>query len=277
MHVWFNGALLDDPTAPVLRLDDHGFTVGDGVFETLLVRDGVPFALTRHLARLTDGAARMGLPTPDLAVVRAAVADVLACEHLPRGRLRITWTAGPAPMGSGRVHGHGDGMPSLVVAAAPGAPQPESAVVVVAPWARNDRSPVAGVKTVSFADNVVALAWAQQRGAHEALLGNTRGEVCEGTGSNVCYVVDGQARTPSLASGCLAGVTRGLALEWCGVVEADEPLEVLHRADEVFLLSTTREVQPVRRLDGRDLPAPGPVTAAAMAAWAARAAEGQDP
>ena len=274
MRVWWNGSLLDDPTAPVLRLDDHGFTVGDGVFETLLVRDGTPFALTRHLARLTAGAERMGLPLPDLDAVRRGIAAVLDDgDGQALGRLRITYTAGPAPMGSGR----GDGEPTLVVAVAPATPQPATAAVALAPWVRNERSAVAGVKTVSFADNVVALAWARERGAHEALFANTRGEVCEGTGSNVGYVLDGQARTPSLRSGCLPGVTRGLALEWCGIVEVDEPLDVLADADEVFLLSTTRAVQPVHRIDDRELPAPGPVTAAAMAAWAAGVAQGMDP
>lgn len=273
MQVWFNGSLLNDPMTPVVRLDDHGFTVGDGVFETLLVRDGGPFALTRHLARLVDGAGRLGLPAPDLDVVRRGVDAVLAADRLDLGRLRITYTAGPAPMGSAR----GDGEPTLAVAASAISPQPGTTAAVVAPWVRNERSAVAGVKTVSFADNVVALAWARERGASEALLANTRGELCEGTGSNVCYVLDGQARTPTLASGCLPGVTRGLALEWCGVVEVDEPVEVLDRAEEVFLLSTTREVQPVHSLDGRALPAPGPVTRAAMDAWAARVAEGSDP
>ncbi len=73
-------------------------------------------------------------------------------------------------------------------------------------------------------------------------------------------MIDGEARTPSLASGCLAGVTRALLLEWCDVVEVDEPLGVLDEAEEVFLVSTTRDVQPVRRIDDRVLAAPGPVT-----------------
>ena len=87
----------------------------------------------------------------------------------------------------------------------------------------------------------------------------------------------GELRTPSLLSGCLAGITRGLLLEWCDAREVDEPVEVLSGAEEVFLASTTRDVQPVRRCDGRELGDVGPVTQAAAATWAEREAEGVDP
>jgi len=145
------------------------------------------------------------------------------------------------------------------------------------PWVRNERSPVAGLKTTSYAENVVALAYARERGATEAILANTLGNLCEGTGSNVCYVIDGEARTPTLASGCLAGVTRALVVDWCGVREVDESMSVLDEAEEIFLVSTTRDVQPVSRLDDRELGDPGPVTLQAMRTWAAREAESVDP
>ncbi len=273
MRVWFNGSLLDDPTSAAIRVDDHGLTVGDGVFEAVKVVRGRPFALTRHLDRLGNSAAGLGLPVPDLDEVRAAIHAVVTPQDLVLGRLRITWTAGPAPLGSGR----GGGPPSLIVVAAPMAPAAPSTDVVRVPWVRNERSAVAGLKTTSYAENVVALAYAAERGASEALFANTRGDLCEGTGSNVCYVVDGEIRTPSLASGCLAGVTRALLLDWCEVRQVDEPLSVLDVAEEVFLVSTTRDVQPVRRLDGRELGAPGPLTLRSMRTWAAREAEDVDP
>ena len=273
MRVWFNGTILDDPTAPVIGVDDHGLTVGDGVFETVKVVDGQPFALTRHLARLASSAAGLALPDVDLDEVRRGVKEVLAPDTLPLGRLRITCTGGPAPMGSGR----GAGPATLIVAAAPMAPADESVAVARVPWVRNERGAVAGLKTTSYAENVVALAEARKRGASEAIFANTIGHLCEGTGSNIGYVIDGEARTPSLDSGCLAGVTRALLLEWCDVVEADEPIGVLDEAEEVFLVSTTRDVQPVHRVDDRVLTAPGPVTRALQEAWAARAAEGVDP
>lgn len=273
MRVWFNGSVLDDPTAAVIRVDDHGLTVGDGVFEAIKVLDSRPFALSRHLDRLMHSAAGLGLPAPDRSQVDSAIAAVLADQELPLGRLRVTWTAGPAPLGSGR----GGGPPTLVVVASPMDPAAASTRAVTVPWVRNERSAVAGLKTTSYAENVVALAYARDRGATEAIMANTLGELCEGTGSNVCYVIDGEARTPTLASGCLAGVTRALVVQWCEVREVDEPLSVLEEADEIFLVSTTRDVQPVNRLDDREFEVPGPVTLKAMQTWAVREAEGIDP
>jgi branched-chain amino acid aminotransferase len=273
MHAWVNGRLLEDAQAPVIGVTDHGLTVGDGVFEALKVVDGRPFALTRHLARLARSAASLGLPDPDLDVFHDAVADVLAQEHLPLGRIRITYTGGPAPLGSGR----GDATPTMVVVAAPLQRAPATTWVARVPWPRNERGALAGVKSTSYAENVVALAEATRRGASEAIFANLAGDLCEGTGSNVGYVIDGEVRTPTLAAGCLAGVTRALLLEWCDVLEIDEPIEVLDDADEIFLMSTTRDVQGVHRIDDRRLEAPGPVTRELMDAWSAGEAAHPDP
>ena len=273
MHAWVNGSVLPAADAPAIPVSDHGFTVGDAVFEAVKVVEGQPFALTRHLERLTFSARGLGLPDPPLDEVRRAVDEVLAQEHLARGRLRITYTGGAAPLGSGR----GDGVPTLVVVAAPLPPALEEVKVVTVPWPRNERGAVAGLKTTSYAENVVALAYAADRGASEAVFGNLAGNLCEGTGSNVFYVVDGELRTPTLASGCLAGITRALLVEWLQVREVDEPLEVLSAAEEVFLASTTRDVQPVRRCDDRDLGEPGPVTRHAAETWRQRESDDLDP
>jgi branched-chain amino acid aminotransferase len=272
--VWVDGRVLDDPREPAIQVADHGFTVGDGVFEAVKVVDGVPFALTRHLRRLGRSAAGLGLPPVDEADVRRGVAEVLGRRHLPHGRLRITYTAGPAPMGSGRS---GDGSTTLVVAAVAGPQKTGPASVVTVPWPRNERGAIAGLKTTSYAENVVALAYAAERGAEEAVFGNLAGHLCEGTGTNVFYVVDGELRTPPLSSGCLAGITRELLVEWCGAREVAEPLEVLRTADEVFLASTTRDVQPVARCDDRTWDGPGPVTQSAARTWREREAEHPDP
>ncbi len=136
------------------------------------------------------------------------------------------------------------------------APMPPTTAIVTAPWPRNERGALAGLKTTSYAENVMALARAAERGASESVFANLAGHLCEGTGTNVFYVVDGELRTPTLASGCLAGVTRALVLEWYGGREVDEPIEVARGADEVFLVSTTRDVQAVATWDDRELPAP---------------------
>ena len=275
MRAWLNGDLLTDPTAGAVAVTDHGFTVGDGVFEAVKTLHGEPFALTRHLTRLERSAAGLGLPAPDLHHVRRGVAAVLdGAQDDPIGRLRITWTAGPHPMGSGR----GGGPATLVVAYSAIDHAPAETTVVTVPWTRNEHGATAGLKTTSYAENVIALAHAHRHGGTEAVFANTAGNLCEGTGSNVFYVVDGELRTPSLASGCLAGITRELVLEWSGAREVDEPLaEVRANASEAFLVSTTRDVQAIARWDDRDLPAPGPVTKQCADTWAAREAETLEP
>jgi branched-chain amino acid aminotransferase len=275
MRAWIDGDLLADPNQGAIAVTDHGFTVGDGVFEAVKTLDGVPFALTRHLARLERSAAGLGLPAPDLDDVRRGVAAVIdGAQDDPIGRLRITWTAGPHPMGSGR----GGGPATLVVAYSAIDHAPAETSVVTVPWTRNENGATAGLKTTSYAENVIALAHAHRHGGTEAVFANTAGHLCEGTGSNVFYVVDGELRTPGLASGCLAGITRELVLEWCDAREVDEPLaEVRAHASEAFLVSTTRDVQAITRWDDRDLPAPGPVTKQCAATWAAREAETMDP
>lgn len=273
MKAWVNGALLDDPTTPAIGVTDHGFTVGDGVFEAVKVVDGQPFALTRHLDRMARNAAALGLPELDQDAVRDGISATLAGQDLPLGRIRITLTGGPSPLGSNR----GNSGTTLTVVTAPMQPFDPTTSVVVVPWPRNERGALAGLKTTSYAENVVALARAHEHGASEAIFANTQGHLCEGTGSNVFYVVDGELRTPTLASGCLAGVTRKLILEWAGGREVDEPIEVLGQAEEIFLASTTRDVQPVHAIDNRTLEVPGPVTARVAEIWREREAQDIDP
>jgi branched-chain amino acid aminotransferase len=273
VRIWVNGSLLDHPGQPALSALDHGVTVGDGVFETVKIVDDRPFALTRHLARLNVSAAGLGLPVPDDALLRRGIQEVMGGQRLPFGRLRLTWTGGPAPLGSGR----GGGPCTLtVVADAMSAPDTTTAVATV-PWVRNDRSAVTGLKTISYAENVVALAYARERGASEAVFANTRGELCEGTGSNIFAVMDGALITPPLESGCLAGISRALVLEWCDACEATLPMDVLEGAEEIFLASTTRDIQPVHRCDSRELDAPGPITKSAIAVWRLSEAKDIDP
>ncbi|WP_327675778.1 aminotransferase class IV [Kitasatospora sp. NBC_00458] len=269
---WVNGSLVDSAD-PALSVLDHGLTTGDGVFETLKAVDGRAFAVTRHLDRLTLSARGLGLPDPDHDRVREACAQVLAANPMPLGRLRVTYTGGAAPLGSER----GDDAPTLVVSLGAAARRPDATAVAVVPWRRNEHSAVAGLKTTSYAENVVALAAAHRAGASEALLANTAGRLCEGTGSNVFVVLDGTLLTPQLSSGCLAGITRRLVIDWCGAEEADLPLDALQRAEEVFLTSTLRDVQAVTRVDGRELSGPGPVTAKAMAVFTERSGDDLDP
>ena len=277
IRVWVDGVLVD-PGAPAVSAVDHGVTVGDGAFETVKVDGGVPFAVTRHLRRLDRTMSGLGLPPADHDRIREGVDAVLAGDPLDFGRLRVTVTGGRGPLGSDR---HDSDLTHIVTAVPHARPQPHGPVITV-PWVRNERAATAGLKTTSYADNVIALAAAKQHGAVEALFANTRGELCEATGSNVFVVVDGVVSTPPLSSGCLAGITRELVMEWCAheglaVVEETLPLDVLTRADEVFITSSIKDVFPVSAVDGRALPAPGPLTAQVADVWARHAEKGMDP
>jgi branched-chain amino acid aminotransferase len=234
---------------------------------------GRPFVADRHLTRLRQSAAIIGL---DISAVdtslRTALDDTAAHWHRRHphtdARLRLTVTAGSGAPGPVRSAA----MPTVVVSAGPLAPTPPTATVVTSQWVRNERAPSAGAKTTSYVDNVVARLAAARAGADEALMANTVGMLCEATSANVFVVLDGELLTPPLTSGCLGGVTRELIIEsGCGAREHDIHATDVPRATEMFLTSTTRGVQAVTRVDTVTLPSPvpGPHTMAAAAALAA--------
>jgi branched-chain amino acid aminotransferase len=274
MAVWMNGELLPDNEARI-SIFDHGLVVGDGVFETIKVAGGKPFALTRHLARLARSAAGLGIPEPDLDQIRAgALAVIEASPMVPLARMRITVTAGIGPLGSERG---GSSLTAIVALAEQRLPA-DFVDVTVVPWPRNEHGALSGLKTTSYGENVRALAYAAERGGSEAIFGNTAGNLCEGTGTNIFVVLGGRLITPPLTAGCLAGVTRALVLEWVGAAEEDIQLGDLSNVDEAFLTGTTRDVQSIRNVNGLMLPAaPGPITRKAAEVFAMRAGESPDP
>ncbi|MDX6226217.1 MAG: branched-chain amino acid aminotransferase, partial [Frankiales bacterium] len=188
-------------------------------------------------------------------------------------RLRITYTGGNGPLGSQAAYGP----PTMVLAIAPSDPPASTSAIVTSPWTRNEHGALAGVKSTSYAENVRALAYATERNASESILLNTAGNVCEGTGTNIFAVFDGEVVTPPLSSGPLAGVTRDLLLEWCDVVEADFTLADATKAEEVFLTSSLRDVQGVHRWDDLAFPAPGVKTAEIAEIFARRSGDDVDP
>jgi branched-chain amino acid aminotransferase len=278
VRVWVDGRL-HDPQEAALSAVDHGVTAGDGAFETAKIVHGCAFALTRHARRLDRSLAGLGLPRVAHGLLSEGIAAVLAAgEPIAFGRLRYTVTAGLAPLGSDRAP---TTALTTIVTAVDQPPPPASVAVVTVPWTRNERAATAGLKTTSYADNVVALAYAKVRGGAEAVFANTRGDLCEGSGSIVFVVVDGTVVSPPADSGLLEGITRALLLQWCReeglpVQERPLPIEALQTADEVFVTSSTRDVMPVHRVDAREV-APGPVTARAAAMFTRRAAEDLDP
>jgi branched-chain amino acid aminotransferase len=276
MFAYVNGAMLDE-TSAAITIFDHGVTVGDGVFETIAIHHGTAYSVTRHLARLARSAAGLGLPRTDQDELHRAVGMTIAANPgIALGALRITYTSGPGTVGSAR----GELSTTTVVAARELPAYPPVTDVITVPWPRNERGALAGLKTTSYAENVMALAEAKRHGATEAIFGNTVGDLCEGSGSNVFLVLDGHLMTPPLSAGCLAGITRALLIERCGLIvdERDIPVGALADAEEAFLTSAVRDVHPIRAVDGKVLPGcPGPVTKAAADAYAALLAADPDP
>lgn len=278
MSVWLSldgeSALLDSTDARV-SVFDHGLTVGDGVFETMKVIKGEPMALSRHLRRLERSCDVLGLTSPDLGAIRSGIREVIADsgDASRLGRLRVTCTAGDGPLASDRGSGSG----TIVVALSPMQPWPATTSAVVVPWVRNERSAVAGAKTTSYAENVVALQWAHDRGFSEGLFANTSGALCEGTGTNVFVVQGERVVTPPLESGCLAGITRELLLEWGLASEAHLELADLDTCDEVFVTSSTRDVHPVQTLGERTWSQVGAVTRHVAAQYVRRLVVDIDP
>jgi branched-chain amino acid aminotransferase len=272
---YVNGTLVEERDATI-SVFDHGLVVGDAVFETILLSAGHPFALTRHIARITRSAYGLGLVPPPAAQIADAVHAVVTASDLTRGRIRVTVTAGIGPLGSGRL----EGPPTLIVAIGEMGAEHREARVALVPWPRNERGALSGLKTTSYAENALALAWAEARGADEAIFANTAGAICEGTGSNLFYVVQGDLVTPTLASGCLAGVTRALVVEQDTVIERDAPAQTF-TADgvlEAFLTSTLRGVQPIASIDGVALAVcPGPRTLETAAVYDQIVATTEDP
>lgn len=269
LRVWVNDALVSDPAAPAISPIDHGLVVGDGVFEALKVTANGPFTLPQHLDRLSRSAAALGLPSPDHGRITEAVAAVLEGRSYELGKIRITWTGGRGPLGSQSPYGP----PTLVVAADAMTPPPPVGQLLTLPWLRNDAGAMTGVKTTSYGENVRGLAAAHAADATEGIFVNTSGNLSEGTGSNIFCVLGGEIATPPVSAGILAGITRQLLLDWVdGIVERDLTLAEAQRAEEVFITSSLRDVQPVDRWDEHTWPTPGPVTTEVRRVFADRSA-----
>lgn len=234
--------------------DDRGFTLGDGLFETVLARDGELVALAAHLDRLVAGCAALGLPAPDRTQAERLLRQALAEAGLQTGRAaaRLTLTSGSGGRGLDRPDA-----PSLrLVATAAAAPRPTTpARLVTAQARRNDQSPASRLKTLSYLDNVLARAEARAAGADEALMLNTGGRLACAAAANLFWIAEGALFTPALDCGVLAGVARGEVLARAAafgvrVHEVAAGPEALAAAEAVFLSNALIGLRPVAQVDG---------------------------
>lgn len=215
------------------------FPGGDGIFESLKTVGGVPFALTRHLARAARSAAILGMSIQPDTEIRQAVAGVLSKtpQSVEFGRLRIRF--------------HKSGEFDLVHETYHPWTSPARLTILDRPI--DESSPSAGLKILPFTENIECLKLAHDEGFDEGVRLNLSGVVSESATSNLLLKIDDRWVTPNLASGCLPGITRGLALEWLDVEESVVTREDLENAKSIYLLSSLKVAQPVSLLEGRSL------------------------
>ncbi len=242
----------------------EGLINGWGLFTTLRVFEGWPFAFERHWRRLRRDSERTHVPLPaDGEPVRKSVYEVIRANQVSEGAVRIyvIWNR------TGIWHsGESFAETDIVVTVAPLPKYPETVRLALGEHGRHAASPLAGTKVISWLNNVWHAHEAKRMGFDEIVLLNERGEVAECTAANIFAVHGGQVTTPQLDSGCLAGITRevlrelgpksGIAVNE-GVLRPDD----LYAADEVFVSSTNRAVLGVAEIAGHKIAAaPGPVT-----------------
>jgi branched-subunit amino acid aminotransferase/4-amino-4-deoxychorismate lyase len=229
--------------------DDRALTLGDGLFETLLVVDGAPQHWEPHVARMIWGCEVLGLPAPDAVELDGAAAQALNDAGLTQGRaaLRLNWSAGSGGRGLDRPAAPA---PRLWATAAP-APLPEGpARLALADVRRNEASPTSRLKTLSYIDNVLARSQARARGADEAVMLNTRGEIACAAAANLFWIIGERLFTPALDCGAFAGVIRARVMRTARrmgveVVETVAQLDRLTEAESVFLTNSLIGVRAV--------------------------------
>ena len=253
---WVNGRLVGE-SEPSLSLLERGLTLGDGVFETMLAAGCNLFRPSEHLERLAQGAALLAIGLPPAQHLLAAVLDTLSANRLSAAVVRLTVSRGPD---AGRGLDVSPGVtPTVIVrvtAYEPRARDQPGLAAVFSSVRRNESSPLCRVKCLSYADNVLARLEARRRGADEAILLNSAGEVCCASAANI-FVARGETLvTPPVESGALPGITRRDVLELAaarGLTVREAPVlpPDLAAADEVFITNTVVGVAGITSLEGR--------------------------
>ncbi len=261
--VWINGELVLASTSGVPP-NDHGFLLGDGVFDTLIVRNEKPIFLDRHLRRLRNGIDRLQIKgTPTDSELSTALSQLMAANNTADARIRITVTpgSGPSPRNRGT-------QPLTVITTSPLPDAHLSVSLCTVEWTRNERSPLTGIKSTSWGENAAILRHATTNGFDNAILCDTTGRLSECTTSNLFLVIDEHIVTPSLSSGCLPGIIREVLIEEKLATEHNLFPPDFQRATEAFITSSTTGVVPVQRIDDRAFTTIGKSTAVAQEAIA---------
>jgi len=274
MIVYLNGAWLDARDAHI-PIDDRGFTLADGVFETARLVHGKYFRLEQHLDRLSESAAQLRIALPSQAELRAIIEEIAQRNNLREASLRITVTRGRGGRG---LDTRGAGPPTIVVTVAP--IHDDWRERAARGWtlvtARTRRPAPASVpaqlKALGRVYAILAHLEAEAAGTDDVLLLTADGAVAEGPTWNFFWRKGKTIRTGRLDAGILEGVTRGILLQLAGELgyQTEEglwPSEDLRDADEAFATMTSVGVVPVRSLDGRAFPSDDCATALQSRYW----------
>ena len=247
MKICVNGQMIDTKTARINPFD-RGFTLGDGVYETIAVRNGKPRRFANHMARLRDGANILAIPTLNSSArIEDMVTAVIDSCEVMNGAVRVTLTRGPGERG---IAPPSAPTPTLVITATSTAPQENDVRVIVSSTTRrNEHSPLAAIKSTNALDSIIARNEAQAAGVDDALLLNTAGHVAEGTIANLFLLVDGGLITPPVNDGALPGIMRGEVIRLARAEEKTVTVEILKRASEAFL-SNALGLRPIVSIDG---------------------------
>ena len=271
MKVWLNGSIADAGEA---RIDpaDRGFLLGDGLFETMLARNGHAVFLEEHLLRLMRGAETIGLVLPyspeELAEACLSLLEANDLQEAERAALRLTLTRGPGPRGLALPP---EPRPTVLIGATPAAPPPERLSAAIVTPRRNPWSPSARLKALPYLDNVLAKEEAREKSAGEALMLDTSGHVACASAANLFIWEGDTLLTPPDRGAILPGITRAAVLELApdlGIEAREEEITParLVEADGAFLTNSLMGLVPLSRVDGREIPA-CPKTARLTAAY----------
>jgi branched-chain amino acid aminotransferase len=258
MKLSLNGELKDAADARIAP-DDRGFTLGDGLFETIAVKKAAPKRLAAHLARLRDGAGMLGIPVPYTdAKIAELTASLIGANALTDGALRITLTRGPGARGIAPPE---TPTPTFLITTGGLPPDDPMSLMVAQSTRRNEQSPLARVKNLGYLDNILARREAVAAGADDAVLLNTQGRVAETTIANIFCLIGGGLVTPPVSEGALPGVMRAEVIRLARAEERPIAADELARASEIFV-SNALGIRPVLRMNGQEVGdgAPGLIT-----------------
>ena len=249
--LWCNGAFIAEGEARI-AITDRGFTLADGIFETLRAAGNTPLWLAEHLARLRVSARFLGLHIAhDDAEIEAAIVRLLNENGFADNAVRITLTRGPTSK-RGLWSSDNPDHPTLLITAAPAGKMPPQTMVICRTTRRNEHSPLSGIKSLNYGDNILARREAIQKGAGDALMLNTQGYIACATVGNVFFRIDGAWTTPMLSDGILPGIARAkiipqLHASECALTEQD-----IARAEAAFI-SNSLGCTAIAAIEGRAL------------------------